>query len=488
MKRKPTIFEAVSCILFMIGVIGIGFIYLNLPMQALLILSAVYAGCIASRLGVSWKRMENTIIKNLGKAMPSIFIIFSSGIVIGTWMYSGTVPMIIYYGLKLINPKLFFVSSFLIVSMISMVTGTAWGSIATVGMALMAMASGFGINLSMSAGAIIAGGVLGDKLSPLSDTTNLSSLVTGVDLFSHIKHMLYTTIPATIIGIIVYFIIGMNIEVSLESQLTIEKLLHNLDLLYSWNTLHILPVLILFVGAIKRKPTVLMMLLSSVVAIFIGKFCNGFSFSDGVQSMVTGFHTEMIPNHIINISNNTYIISLLGRGGMMEMTPIVITIFCGYAFAGILEEDGCLDVILGVVYSKVKNINQLFLITVIGSIILVTITGVASIPILMIGSLLTDAYVNMGLHPKNLSRTLEDAGTGLVPFIPWGSSGIFYSQILGVTPLQYGIWLIPCYLCVIICMIYATTGICIAKISYHESKQYLEKILLQEKIRCLEFK
>lgn len=481
MRREPTVWESISCILFMAVVVGVGFIYLNLPVQPLLILSATYAGVLANRLGVTWKEMESTISKSLTKAMPAIFIILSVGIVIGTWMYSGTVPMLIYYGLKTISPQLFLVSSFVIVGIISMVTGTAWGSTATAGVALMAMASGLGVPLHMAAGAIIAGGVFGDKLSPLSDTTNLAALITGVDLFSHIKHMLYTTIPSAFIGLVVYFIVGMNLESSVVSESTIEGLLNILDSMYNWNIFLLLPIVVLLIGAKKRKPTVLMMLLSSVVAIVVGMFSHGFNFADGVQSMVTGFNITMLESLI----KDTYIVDLLNRGGIMEMTPIVVTIFCSYAFAGILEEAGCLDVILEVVYSRVRNVSQLFLITIAGSIVLVLITGVASIPILMIGSLLTDAYVRMGLHPKNLSRTLEDSSTTLIPFIPWGSSGMFYSQVLGIGTLQYGIWLIPCYLCVVFAIVYASTGIFIGKISYDENEEYLEKLLLEERSKYL---
>ena len=173
------------------------------------------------------------------------------------------------------------------------------------------------------------------------------------------------------------------------------------------------------------------------------------------------------------------IVDLVNRGGIMSMTSIVVMIFCGYAFAGIVEEAGCLEVILEVICAKVKNVWQLILVTIVGSIILVVTTGVASIPILMIGSLLTNAYIKMGLHPKNLSRTLEDAGTMLIPFIPWGSSGIFYLEVLGVGPLQFGIWAIPCYLCILFAMIYGVTGIGIAKLSDAQKKDYIKKLAIQ---------
>lgn len=481
MRRKPTMWESASCIIFMAIVIGVGFGYFKLAVQPLLILSAAYAGFMAYRLGVTWSEMESAISRSLGKAMPAIFIIFAVGIVVGTWVYSGTVPMLIYYGLKIISPQLFLVSAFLIVAIVSTATGTAWGSTATAGVALMGMAQGLGIPLHIAAGAIVAGGVFGDKISPLSDTTNLAPLVTGVDLFDHIKHMFYTTIPSALVGLVVYFIVGMNMDSSATSASTVQGLLTTLDSMYNWNIFLLLPIIIIFVGAIKRMPTVPMMLLASVVAVFVGMFSHGFSFADGVQSMVTGFNVTMLEN--IGLDPNTImpdIVDLVNRGGIMSMTSIVVMIFCGYAFAGIVEEAGCLEVILEVIYAKVKNVWQLILVTIVGSIILVVTTGVASIPILMIGSLLTNAYIKMGLHPKNLSRTLEDAGTMLIPFIPWGSSGIFYLEVLGVGPLQFGIWAIPCYLCILFAMIYGVTGIGIAKLSDAQKKDYIKKLAIQD--------
>lgn len=476
MVRKPTLWESISCILFMALSIGIGYGYFKLAVQPLLLLSAAYAAFIAYRVGITWNQMEEAISRNLGKCMPAIFIIFAVGVVVGTWVYSGTVPMLIYYGLKIINPKLFLVTAFVIVAIVSTATGTAWGSTATAGVALMGMAQGLGIPLHIAAGAVVSGGVFGDKLSPLSDTTNLAPLVTGVDLFDHIKHMLYTTIPAALIGLVVYFVVGMNIDASSVSSNSVNTLLTTLDSMYNWNIFLLLPMVIVFIGAIKRMPTVPIMLLSSVVAVGVGMLSHGFNLVDGVQSMVTGFDVSMIaasgidPTSIVD-----QVAKLVTRGGIMSMTSIVVMIFCGYSFAAIVEEAGCLDVVLDLVYNKVKTIPQLVFVTIVGSAVLVFATGVASIPILMIGSLLRSAYIKMGLHPKNLSRTLEDAGTMLIPFIPWGTSGIYYLEVLGVGPMEFGIWAIPCYLCIVFAMIYSITGIGIEKVSEIEKQRLLHE-------------
>lgn len=465
MKQKPTFAQSVSCIIFMVLAIAIGNGIFKIPIQPLLILCATYAAILGVKLGYTWTEMEKGISKKLEHSMPTMFILFSVGIVVATWIYSGTVPIMIYYGLKIINPKFFLVTAFIIVAIVSTATGTAWGSTATAGVALMGVAGEMGIPLGMAAGAVIAGGVFGDKLSPLSDTTNLAPLVCGVDLFEHIRHMFYTTIPSTIIGLIVFFVVGRNFGADATgTSESITIIMSNLESMYNFNILLLIPVLIILVGSIMKKPTVPLMLLSSIVAVFLGVFIHGYNFVDGMTAMVSGFKVNMAANP--NFDPETVIpqiVKLVNRGGVTSMMNIVITIFCGYSFAGIIEKIGCLEVILDSLHGKVSKTWQLVGVTILGSVILVFTAGVASISILMIGTLLKDAYVKSGLHPKNLSRTLEDSGTMLLPFVPWGASGIFYMEILGVKTAEYWMWAIPCYLCIVFAMICASTGIGMAK-------------------------
>lgn len=472
-KKRPTFLQAISCIIFMVAVIAIGNGIFKMPVQPLLIFCAAYAAILGIRLGYTWREMEKGISQKLEQSMPTMFILFSVGIIVGTWVFSGTVPLMIYYGLKIINPQYFLVTAFLIVAIVSVATGTAWGSTATAGVALMGVATEMGIPAGMAAGAIIAGGVFGDKLSPLSDTTNLAPLVCGVDLFDHIRHMFYTTIPSSLIAIVIYFIVGRNFgsDVTGTSD-SISLILTNLDSMYNFSIILLIPIIIIVVGSIMKKPTVPLMLISSLVAIFLGVFVNGFNFTDGMVATVSGFNVNMAASATFNPDLAApQILKLVNRGGINSMMNIVITIFCGYSFAGILEKIGCLEVILEAFSDKVTQPWQLVGVTIIGSLILVFTAGVASISILMMGTLLKDAYVNAGLHPKNLSRTLEDAGTMILPFVPWGASGIFYAEILGVNVSDYWMWTIPCYLCIVFAMICAFTGFGIAKIDKESKPQ-----------------
>lgn len=465
MKRAPTLFEAVSCFIFLAVIIGVGFGYYDIPIQPLLLLSAAYAAFIAYRVGLTWEDMEKGITTRLNTAMPAIFIIFAVGVIVGTWIYSGTVPMLIYYGLLIIDPTYFLVTAFIITAVVSVATGTAWGSSATAGVALMGIAIEMNVPLGIAAGAIISGAIFGDKLSPLSDTTNLAALVVQVDLYDHIKHMLWTTIPASLVGLIVWFIVGMNLDTGTASSDNVTGLTSELSAIFNWNIFMLLPFVIILWGAFARKPIVPIMLLSSVVAVFIGMFSNGFSFVDGFTAMANGFSVDMVN------SNNEFsetVLSLLNRGGIFSMVTIVVTIFCGYAFAGIVEVAGCLDRILESFTNWVQSAWQIVGSTILGSILIVFTAGVASISIIMVGVLMKDAYTKKGMDPLNLSRTLEDSGTMILGFVPWGVSAIYYLEVLGVGVGDYWMWAIPCYLCVVFAMIYAVTGIGIKKLKKAE--------------------
>lgn len=292
--RKPTLMEAISCFIAMVIIIGVGKGILKLDIQPLLILAAFYAAIIGRRLGYSYQEMEKGITENLATSLPVIYILICVGIVIGTWIYSGTVPYLIYLGLKLISPQLFLVAAFIITAIVSTATGTAWGSVATAGLALIGVASEMGIPMGMAAGAIISGGVFGDKMSPLSDTTNLAPMVCDVDLFDHIRQMFWTTIPASCVGLVVWFIAGRGLTISEAHSANIELLSNNLSSIYHFNIILLLPAAIVIVGALLKQPTVPLMLLSSVAAIALGMFFHGFDFSSGVASCVGGFNVDMV--------------------------------------------------------------------------------------------------------------------------------------------------------------------------------------------------
>lgn len=458
--RKPTFLESLSTIIFMVIVVVIGFIFFNIPIQILLLISSAYAAFIAYRVGLRWEDLEEGITKRLTTAMPAIFIILAVGIIVGSWMFSGTVPALIYYGLKFLNPSYFLVSAFIISAITSVATGTAWGSASTAGIALISISNQLGVAPGMAAGAIIAGAVFGDKMSPLSDTTNLAALVTKVNIFAHIKSMMWTTIPASIIGMIVWFFAGLHSKGHTNPK-QIQTLLHELDKVYNINLIVWIPLVVIAVCLFLRVSTVPSMLISSLSALIVGTFNNHFNIVDGLKAMFEGFNHSMVNQS--HLSKN--VTTLIEQGGMMSMTEIIVTIFCGYAFAGIVEKAGCLDVMLNTVSKCVKSVGTLILITVVCSLMLVFAAGVASIVIIMVGVLMKEMFEKMDLSRSVLSRTLEDSSTMILPLIPWGTSGIYYSHQLNVSVGDFFIWTVPCYLCALIAITYGFTGIGIKKIN-----------------------
>ncbi|WP_432663535.1 Na+/H+ antiporter NhaC [Wukongibacter baidiensis] len=470
LKRKPTFFEAISCLVVMALLVGGGYGVLKLRIEMMLIASAVYTGFIAMRLGMTWKDMEGAIAEKTAKIMPAIFIIFTVGIVIGTFIYAGTIPMMIFYGLKIISPKYLIVSGFIICAILSTVTGTSWGSAGTAGVAIMGIAYGLGVPLHITAAAVVSGSIFGDKLSPLSDTTNLAALSAGVDLYDHIKHMLYTTIPASLVAMVAYLIVGLQFSGDLVMPEKVTILVNTLDTIFNWNVFLLIPFLIILGGSITKKPTIPTMLFASFVAILIGMFSHGFAFKDAMTAAVSGFNVNMVkidgfdPNNVI-----WEVTRLIHRGGIKSMFGVVTIVYCAYGFAAIAEKAGFLEVILNSFIDRVNSAGQAVATSVVSSVLLVYIAGTCYISIIMIGELFKDPYIKNGLHLKNLSRTLEDAGTMIVGLVPWGSSGVYYLGILGIGPLEYGAWAIPLYLCPILAIIYGYTGFGMAKLNQKNS-------------------
>ncbi|QHK43427.1 Na+/H+ antiporter NhaC [Staphylococcus aureus] len=460
MKRKPTFLESISTMIVMVIVVVTGFVFFDIPIQVLLIIASAYATWIAKRVGLTWQDLEKGIAERLNTAMPAILIILAVGIIVGSWMFSGTVPALIYYGLDLLNPSYFLISAFFISAVTSVATGTAWGSASTAGIALISIGNQLGIPPGMAAGAIIAGAVFGDKMSPLSDTTNLAALVTKVNIFKHIHSMMWTTIPASTIGLLVWFIAGFQFK-GHSNDKQIQTLLSELAQIYQINIWVWVPLIVIIVCLLFKMATVPAMLISSFSAIIVGTFNHHFKMTDGFKATFSGFNDSMI--HQSHISSSVK--SLLEQGGMMSMTQILVTIFCGYAFAGIVEKAGCLEVLLTTISKGIHSVGSLICITVICCIALVFAAGVASIVIIMVGVLMKDLFEKYQVSRSVLSRTLEDSSTMVLPLIPWGTSGIYYTNQLHVSVEEFFIWTVPCYLCAIIAIIYGFTGIGIKKSS-----------------------
>ena len=470
-KRMPTILEALIPVVAMLLVLFIGKGVLGFSTEPLLIIVACVAAFVAWRVGCTWDDMLDEISQKIAKGMPAILILITVGAMVGTWMASGTIPMMIYYGVQIVSPKWLLVTAFLITCLVSVATGTSWGSVATMGVALMGIASALGVNPAATAGAVIAGSYFGDKISPLSDTTNLAPLAAGSNLYEHIGHMFWTTVPATIVSLVIYAIVGLNANTAAgATSEAVTNMMAQLDQMYDWNILILLPVILVLAGSLLKLPTIPVMILSTVVAGVEGIFMQGISLGNVLTSTVSGFNVTMITRPGFDAANAAFeVTKLLNRGGMNGIMSTTLLVFCAFCFAGIMSRAGCLEVILKAILSVAKTTGSLILATVISCITMALTTGNSYLSILIPGEMFRDAYKERGLHPKNLSRTLEDAGTVFVPLVPWSAAGAYMAATLGVETLDYLPWAILCYIGFIFAIIYGYTGIGIAKLPKEEA-------------------
>ncbi len=439
------------CVLLLIG-IGLG--YFHLPAAAVLLGASVIAGFSALTLGYSYKEMEQGIVESMGKAMPAMLIVISVGGLIASWIAAGTIPMLVYYGLKLISPRFYLLTACLVCSLVSVVTGTSYGSAGTVGIAFIGIAQGLGVPLGQAAGAIVAGAYFGDKLSPFSDTTNLAPAASQSNLFDHIRHTMWTTVPAWSLGLLIYLILGFtSTQQQAISMVKMDQILATLSSHYRFHWLLLLPPLITLTAALRKKSVIPYMLLSSAAALLLAAIFQGYGLSDGIKAFVEGYKAQT-GDEAVNM--------LLSRGGMMSMMDVTLIAFAAFAFGGIMQKTGMLDTILRHILRIANTTGKLVAATVLSSISVALITGSSFLAILLPAELYAGAFKKFNLAAKNLSRTTEDSGAVVVPLIPWSMAGIFMSGTLGVPTLEYAPWAVMCYSGFIFALIYGFTGFALA--------------------------
>ncbi len=327
---------------------------------------------------------------------------------------------------------------------------------------MMGIAGGLGVSLPATAGAVVAGAFFGDKLSPLSDTTNLAPMAAGSDLYDHIKHMLYTTVPAALVSMIVYLFVGLKANGEMVTPELVTVMMDQLDSIFNFNIILILPLVVVILGSVKKWPTIPTMLGTSLITIVLGVIIQGFNPVDGFTSLVNGFNIGMTG---FTGEAAPEVLKLVERGGVVSVTSTTVLIFCcAMGFAGIVSAAGMLDVVLELLMSKVKSTFGIILSTIVSCFTVAFVTGSSYLSILIPGELFKEVYPKKGLHPKNLSRTLEDSGTVIVPLIPWSAAGAYMTSTLGVSTLEYLPWAILNYTGIIFAIILAVTGFGIAKI------------------------
>jgi len=419
-----------------------------------LILAAVVAAFIGSRAGFGWKDLQVSIVSSISISMPAILILMAIGILIGTWVASGIVPLMIFYGLKILSPGFFLVATCLICSVVSFATGSSWSTAGTVGVALIGIGQALGLPLPMVAGAIVSGAYFGDKLSPLSDTTNLAPAVAGAELFDHIKHMLFTTVPSMIITLTLYAILGARISgeaASLESVATLSQTLDSLFNLTPW--LLLAPGLVLLL-IVLRIPALPALLAGGFAGGILGVVTQGISFSSIFSIMQAGFVSE---------TGVSQIDELLTRGGIDSMMWTISLILCAMAYGGIMEGTGMLTTISNYILKFATSTGRLVATTILTCLGMNILAPDQYLSIIVPGRMYKKAFEDSGLAAKNLSRCIEDAGTLSSPLIPWNTCGATMMAFLLVNPLAYLPFAFLNLINPIISLIYGFTGWTMAK-------------------------
>lgn len=448
-QKAPGLFVSLLPIFIMMLLLVVGYGIYHIKAQVLLITAAFLTGIIARMAGFSWQEMEQGIVESIHKALPAILIMLTVGVMIGSWIAAGTIPMIIFYGLKLITPKYFLFTASLVCSLVSLATGTSWGTIGTLGVAFIGIATAQGIPMGPAAGAIVAGAYFGDKMSPFSDVTNLAPVAAGSQLFDHIKHMMWSAVPAWLVGLLVYFFYGLRFESLAAQSETINTITTTLQTHFTFNLLLLLPLVVVFYFAIAKKPVLPGMLLSSVLAVGLAMYYQGASLVEVARAVNTGYQ----PNTGVEAVDR-----LLSRGGMMSMMEVQLVAFTAFSFSGIMQKSGMLERIFQSIAPLTKKIWSLVLTTVGMSVMTALITGSSYLSMIVPGELLAKAYQKANLAAKNLSRIIEEAGAIIVPLIPYSMAGVYVTGTIGVSPFTYLPWAIMNYLSVVILIIYGFSG------------------------------
>ena len=469
--KKPTLFTAVLPLIFMFVVLFTGLVIYSIDIKILLIICAAFTICVCMYQGHTWKDIEDEIVAKLAKAFPAIMILICVGLMIGAWVVSGTIPFLVYIGLQIISPKYIIITSFLVTVILSVSTGTSWG------------AAGMGAPLPAVAGAIVAGAYFGDKMSPLSDSTNMSAIATETNLYQHIGHMFYTTVPGFIVSCIVYLVAGAHF--ASDSQVgQVDEIINTLGKLFNLSMptglLLLIPCVIVIAGSLMKKPTIPVMIISSAVAVVIAMAIQGFSFSDCAASMVSGFKMEMLHTSVDLENIVEQIPNLLQRGGMSSMMNTALMAFCGFSFIGALTVCGSMELILERIMKHIHGTGQLITLTVALGVVMITVIGEATVTFLMIGGMFRPEYIKRGLESKNLSRSLEDSITVVEPLVPWSLAGVYMTSVLGVPTVQYAPWAVLCYTGVFFAILWGFTGFGIKKIT-KDSPAYEEYLQLSGK-------
>lgn len=463
--RDPYLWEIVVILGILIAVLSFSLIVLGVEAHIPFIIVIALTSLMAIRMGHTWEELEKKMLDSIASIFQAVIILLMVGMVIGAWIHGGIVPSLIYYGLKLINPNIFLVTIFVVVSICSVATGSSWTIVGTLGVAAMGIGGGLGIPAPIIAGTVVSAGYFGDKFSPLSDTPNLHCAICGVNLFDNFKTVLKTTIPSYIVAVILTAAVGMKYSSGDGAGMdSIQTILTTLDDSFVIHPLLMLPVLMVVGMILFKIPAIPGIFLMSLV----GALCAVFVQGADLGAVITSIHTGYVGNTGVETVD-----SLLSRGGLSSMLGTASLIFCAISYGGILEATGTLRILIEKILKVVKRDGSLVFTTVAGCIVLNMIAVDNYVTAVIAGNMFRRAYIQRGLHPLNLSRCLAESAAITSPLIPWNTCGIVMFGMIGVTATEYLPYAFMCWIPPLMITLLAYLNVGLIRLTPEEQQELL---------------
>ncbi|MBT9249870.1 malate-H+/Na+-lactate antiporter MleN [Bacillus halotolerans] len=450
--RLPTLFEIIIVLGAFLALVLSFTVFLDLPIQLALFVSWFIAMILGIRLGYSYKDLQNAIVHGISNGLEAVLILVSVGALIGTWIAGGVVPTLIYYGLEFIHPSIFLLATLIICSIMSVATGTSWGTVGTAGIAMIAIGEGLGIPLPLVAGAILSGAYFGDKLSPLSDSTVLASSLSKVDVLAHVRAMLYLSIPAYVITAVLFTAVGFMYggkNIDLDKVEFLKSSLQNTFDIHIWM---LIPAVVVIVLLAMKKPSMPVIVIGALLGAVWAAVFQGMNFADAIATAYNGFSIK---------TDVEFLNGLLNRGGIVGMLGSLVVIIFGLGFGGLLEKLGVLKVIVSLFEKKLTSAGNVTLSTLIVA-FLANIFGCAMyVSLILTPKIMEDSYDRLHLDRRVLSRNSEVGGTLTSGMVPWSDNGIYMAGILGVSTFSYLPFMWLSFVAIGLAIIYGYTGKCI---------------------------
>lgn len=421
-------------------------------------------------LGFSWNEIQEAVVGKITTALPAFFILFAIGVVISSWMIAGTIPMLVFYGLKIVNPNYLYLLSFLLAIVFSSLTGTSWGSVGTIGVVLIGMATVLGADLGITAGAVIGGAYFGDKMSPLSDTTNLAAIATDVDLFDHIRSMMVTTVPSAFIASLGFLVLGFtHAPGGLGSEFALlEPFMDSLGELFSFNILLLIPPFIVLIGSLRRVSTIPTLLTSVLSACVLSIIFQPYTLRDISTALVSGYDASMA---VWASQLPTETLELVNRGGLYSMSSAIFVAFLVFFYTGSIGTIDAMPRVVNRLFSFVGARSSTILSALGATALTNALTSNQYATSFIIGDAFKSRFDAMRIPRRVLSRSLEDTGTMIESIIPWTATAVFMAATLGVAWTEYWNWQLMSLINLLVAPLVAVLGIgCF----YHEVDREVE--------------